>query len=68
MEILFLIYIVIGILLTIYWWEKEQKQLYEEARKSEEGVEKGAIEIYMMGLAALWPIKLIKNLIKKGKI
>ena len=68
MEILFLIYIVIGILLAIYWWEKEQKKLYEQAKKSKDGVEKGGAEIYLLGVGILWPIKLIKNLIKKGKV
>ena len=68
MKIAVLIYFVVGILLAVYWWEKEQKKQYEEALKSDEGVDKGAVEIYMMGLAVLWPIKLIKNLIQKGRV
>lgn len=68
MNIVCLFYFVAGILLAIYWWEKEQKQQYEEAKKSEEGVENGAVEIYMLGLMILWPIKLTKNLIKKGHV
>lgn len=62
-----LIYLVIGILLSIVWFKKEFESEYKELEKSGEGVEKGMAELIMMFMAITWPIKLVYNLIKKKK-
>ena len=62
-----LIYLTIGILLSIIWFKKEYEPEYKELEKSGEGVEKGMAELIMMFMAITWPIKLVYNLIKKKK-
>ena len=62
-----LIYLTIGILLSIVWFKKEYEPEYKELKKSGEDVEKGMAELIMMFMAITWPIKLVYNLIKKKK-
>jgi hypothetical protein len=62
-----LIYLIIGILLSIIWFKKEYEPEYKELKNSGEGVEKGMAELIMMFMAITWPIKLVYNLIKKKK-
>lgn len=63
-----LIYLTIGILLSIVWFKKEYEPEYKELEKSGEDVEKGMAELIMMFMAITWPIKLVYNLIKKKKV
>lgn len=58
-ESLFLIYIIIGICVTIYDWEKFRKYDYEAAKGSEE-TEDSMVIIYWITLTLCWPIKLFK--------
>ena len=58
-ESLFLIYIIIGICVTIYDWEKFRKYDYEAAKRSEE-TEDSMVIIYWIMLTLCWPIKLFK--------
>lgn len=62
-----LIYLTIGILLSLVWFKKEYEPEYKELKKSGEGVEKGMTELIMMFMVITWPIKLVYNLIKKKK-
>jgi hypothetical protein len=63
-----LIYLTVGIVLAIYWFNKEYEQEYKELKKSEEGVDKGMAELLILFMAIFWPLKLIYNLVKKGKV
>lgn len=58
-ESLFLIYIIIGICVTIYDWKKFRKYDYETLKRSEE-TEDSMVIIYWIMLTLCWPIKLIK--------
>ena len=60
-----LIYLTIGILLSLVWFKKEYEPEYKELEKSGEGVEKGMAELIMMFMAITGPVKLVYNLIKK---
>lgn len=51
-----IIYLGIGIILTLYWWNKGYKKSYEEAKASEEGVEKGMVTIVLLLSLFLWPV------------
>ena len=63
-----LIYLAVGIALAIYWFKRDYEPEYKELEKSGEGVDKGAAELLLMFMAIFWPLKLIYNLVKKGKV
>ena len=52
-----IIYFVIGMILSIWWWEKEYKV------EDEDELEKGTVCLFLLFLTFFWPVKLIKNLI-----
>ena len=58
------VYFIIGIILSIYWWNKEYEEDYEKLKKMNEVDESGTM-IFLMFLTVFWPIKFIKNLINK---
>ena len=58
-ESLFLIYIIIGICVTIYDWEKFRKYEYETLKRIGESEDLMVI-IYWIMLTLCWPIKLFK--------
>ncbi len=60
-----LIYLLIGICLTMYWWNKSYKKSYDEAKASGEGVEKGMVNILLTTLMIFWPFVLIYKLLNK---
>ena len=60
-------YFVIGFVLAIYWFNKEYAKSYDEA-VANNNVEKGMSSISMLGFMIFWPIKLIKNIVKKKRI
>ena len=52
-----IIYFVIGMVLSIWWWEKEYKV------EDEDELEKGTVCLFLLFLTFFWPVKLVKNLI-----
>ena len=62
------IYLTVGIALAIHWFKRDYEPEYKELEKSEEGVEKGMAELLILFMAIFWPLKLIYNLVKKGKV
>ena len=58
-ESLFLIYIIIGICVTIYDWEKFRKYDYEALQRIGAS-EDAMVIIYWIMLTLCWPIKLFK--------
>jgi len=58
-ETLFVIYIIIGICVTIYDWKKFHKYEYETLKRIGE-VEDSMVIIYWITLTLCWPIKLLK--------
>ena len=58
------IYLAIGFILSIYWFNKDYAESYNAA-VAEGDAEKGMSSIMMLGLMLFWPIKLIKDFIKK---
>ena len=58
-ESLFLIYIIIGICVTIYDWENFRKYEYEALQRIGES-EDSMVIIYWIMLTLCWPIKLFK--------
>ena len=58
-ESLFLIYIIIGICVTIYDWEKFRKYEYETLKRIGES-EDSMVIIYWIMLTLCWPFKLFK--------
>jgi cbb3-type cytochrome oxidase subunit 3 len=63
--IILIIYLLIGICLTMYWWNKSYKKSYDEAKKSEEGVEEGMASMLLMFLFIFWPFVLIYKFLKR---
>ena len=67
MDIGIIVYFVLGLILTLYWYERDYGKKYKELEQKE-GVEKGMANIFLLFLWAFWPINMIKNLIKYKKI
>ena len=67
MEILVCVYLVVGLVLSFYWFNRDHLRDYEEAEKTDM-VEKGAAVLLLLILWVLWPIVLIKNIIKNKRI
>jgi hypothetical protein len=55
-----IIYFVIGMILSIWWWEKEYKV------EDEDELEKSTVCLFLLFLTFFWPVKLIKNLMMRG--
>ena len=58
-------YIVVGVLLALYWWNKHYKRDYDYAKARDEGVEDGMAVIFLMILALFWPLVAIYKGLKK---
>jgi hypothetical protein len=61
------IYLVVGVLLALKWFNDEYKDEYDELKKNGE-VQSAMACILLMVMAIFWPIKLTYNLIKYGEI
>ena len=61
-------YIIVGIFLSFYWYNKEYADDYKSMVEDGVEVEKGMVSILLLCLAIFWPFKLIKNLIFKRRI
>ena len=64
-SIVMIIYLVIGLCLTIYWWNKYFSKEYAKAKTSEEGVEEGMAVNHLLTMMFLWPLFLACNLYYK---
>ena len=60
-------YVLVGICLSIYWFDHEYVKKYEELRRNGKE-EDGMTNIFMAALLLFWPIKLIKNLILRKQV
>jgi hypothetical protein len=60
-------YLVIGFVLSLYWFKRDYSKEYEECAKSGT-LEKGVTEILLLLIWVFWPINMIKNVIKYNKI
>lgn len=58
-----IIYIVIGIILMLYWWNKDYALEYALAKAKGE-VQDSAACLLMLGMITFWPLKLIHKIIK----
>ena len=59
-----IIYIVIGIILMLYWWNNDYALDYALAKAKGEAQDSAAC-LLMLGMITFWPIKLIHKIIKK---
>lgn len=64
MGIIVISYFVIGFILAIYWFNKEYAESYNDVVING-NAEKGMSSIFLMMLMILWPIKLVRNIIKR---
>lgn len=67
MDIVVITYFVIGLVLVFYWYERDYHKEYVELNEKEE-VEKGMVNMFLLFLWILWPINMIKNIVKHKKI
>jgi len=59
-----ILYLLIGVCLSCYWWDKTYKKAYNEAKESKEGAEEGMASILLILMTIFWPILLVRNLYK----
>lgn len=64
-NIILLLYFVIGIILAFVWWNDEYKP---ETEVEDEDVESSMVCIFLLFLVVFWPIKLVKNWIENFMI
>ena len=65
--ILVVVYFIVGIILTLYWFKTDYAESYKSS--VEDGTEeKGMTCIFLLLLIIFWPIKLVRNLNKKRRI
>jgi len=57
-------YLIIGFVLSLYWFDKEYEESYNAAVIGGE-VDKGMSSIMMICLMMFWPIKVVKDFLKK---
>lgn len=63
-----IIYLVIGILLTFYWYKKEYEPQYNAIKEQDIDPEDGMLNILLCMLVIFWPVKFITNLIMLKRI
>jgi len=62
-----IIYFIIGIFVSIYFWKKDYEEEYNQLKENDECEEPMAI-ILLLFIVVLWPIKLIIELINYIRI
>ena len=62
--LIYIIYIVIGICLMFYWWNKDYSFEYKCAKQSGE-LQESMVSLLLLFCIFFWPIMLIFKLIKK---
>lgn len=58
------IYIVIGVVLAFYWFDKEYKEEYNKVKEEEGAVEDSIVCLLLLFFMVFWPIKLLYNFFK----
>lgn len=66
-NILAVAYLFIGFVLSQYWADNDYEEELEKAVK-EHRQEKGMTSIFLLLLMFFWPIKIVRNIIKKGRV
>lgn len=67
-KILIIVYIIVGVILSYHWYNKEYVNEYKSMIEDGIEVEKGIVGILMLCMVIFWPIKVIKSLIIKNSI
>lgn len=62
-----IIYLVIGLVLAFYWFNKDYEKEYDELVKSDIP-DRGVTNLFLLCMWVFWPIYLMKNLIKYKRI
>ena len=65
---LMMIYLVIGLVLSFYWWDKTYKKDYNKAKASDKGVEEGMAVNELLIMMFFWPMILTLNLFFNKRI
>lgn len=65
--IIMAIYLIVGIILCLYWFDRDYSKQYDELVKNDIP-DKGMASMFLLMLWVFWPINLIKNIIKYNKI
>lgn len=56
-------YLLVGIMLSYYWFVRDYEKEYKKSIEDGEAEEKGMFSLVMLLMTVLWPFILIKNLI-----
>ena len=67
MDIGVIVYFVLGLILVLYWYDRDYHQEYIDLEKGEK-VEKGMASTFLLFLWLFWPINMIKNIMKYKRI
>lgn len=59
------IYLGIGLIFTLFWWNKKYKRDYDYAKAKEDGVEDGMAVLFLLILMIFWPLVAIYKGLKK---
>ena len=64
---IYALYLIIGIVLTIYWWKHKYYKEYQEALKENE-LDKPMLSIFLIVFTIFWPLMiLVSKLNNKNK-
>lgn len=64
-DLLLAIYLGIGLIFTLFWWNRKYKKDYDYAKEVENGVEEGMAILFMLILMIFWPLVAIYKGLKK---
>jgi len=56
-------YLLVGIMLSYYWFVRDYEKEYKKSIEDGEAEEKGMFSLVMLLMTVLWPFILIRNLI-----
>lgn len=59
------IYLGIGLIFTLFWWNRKYKKDYDYAKEVENGVEDGMAVLFLLILMMFWPLVAIYKGLKK---
>jgi hypothetical protein len=61
-----IIYLFIGLVLSLYWFNKDYKKEHDELVNNEVP-DRGVVNCLLIVMCIFWPIKLVGNFVKKSK-